>query len=80
MVVMNNGSNGGNDVDEIINHITKHENISLIVLQVIKHEMCEVIANKYVWLMRYLDFMSDGGKLLFQITFFITCTPLQKFL
>lgn len=37
-------------------------NIFFVVLRVEKHEICEVLASKYDWLKRYLDFMLDGGK------------------
>lgn len=80
MVVMNDG---GNVVMTAmlfmkLRIITNNENTSLIVVQ-LENMKCEVLANKHMWLMRYLDFMSNGGKPLFQITtFFITCTHYKK--
>ena len=58
-----------------------NKNAYLVILQVEKYEICEVLANKYEWLKRYLDFMLDGSKPFFQIsTFFITFNPLQNVL
>ena len=39
-----------------------NQNVSLVALQGEKHKICEVSANKYEWLKRYLDSISDGSK------------------
>ena len=57
---------------------TNNLNVSLVGFQVDKHEISKVLATKYGWLKRYLDFMSDGGKPVININIFHNLYPIAK--